>query len=205
MNKWLNLRDELYDYIVNQNKSYVEIGKIYGISGNAIIKAAKKLNIPLKPRRKINPNETFGRGVYKRNRKNCVCKNCGVEFISYDLSNRKFCSHKCQREFIHKEKYQLIVNGDPSIMRANYTPGKFREDILKEQGGVCAICGIKPEWNNKHLVFIVDHIDGNAANNNRDNLRCICPNCDSQLDTYKSKNKNGARYYYRYKNRQTEE
>ena len=24
------------------------------------------------------------------------------------------------------------------------------------------------------------------------------PNCDSQLDTYKSKNKNGARSYYRY-------
>ena len=45
----------------------------------------------------------------------------------------------------------------------------------------------------------VDHIDGNASNNRRDNLRCICPNCDSQLDTYKSKNKNGARYYYRYK------
>lgn len=37
-----------------------------------------------------------------------------------------------------------------------------------------------------------------AANNKRDNLRCICPNCDSQLDTYKSKNKNGARSYYRY-------
>ena len=45
---------------------------------------------------------------------------------------------------------------------------------------------------------VVDHIDGNAANNKRDNLRCICPNCDSQLDTYKSKNKNGARSYYRY-------
>ena len=54
------------------------------------------------------------------------------------------------------------------------------------------------EWQGKPLVFILDHIDGNAANNKRDNLRCICPNCDSQLDTYKSRNKNGARSYYRY-------
>jgi hypothetical protein len=69
---------------------------------------------------------------------------------------------------------------------------------LNEQGGLCAICKSKPEHNNLPLVFILDHIDGNAANNKRENLRMICPNCDSQLPTYKSKNKNGARSYYRY-------
>ena len=89
-------------------------------------------------------------------------------------------------------------------MRANYSPRGFKEDILKEQGNICAIYGIKPEWNNKQLVFIIDHIDGKASNNKRDNLRCICPNCDSQLDTYKSKNKNGDRSYYRYHKYSTE-
>lgn len=83
-------------------------------------------------------------------------------------------------------------------MRANYNLTPFKPNIIKEQHGVCAICGCKPKHNNKPLVFILDHIDGNAANNKRDNLRCVCPNCDSQLDTYKSKNKNGARSYYRY-------
>ena len=48
------------------------------------------------------------------------------------------------------------------------------------------------EWNGKPLVFILDHI----SHNERSNLRCICPNCDSQLDTYKSKNKCGERSYY---------
>ena len=37
---------------------------------------------------------------------------------------------------------------------------------------------MKPEWNGKPLVFILDHI----SHNERSNLRCICPNCDSQLD-----------------------
>ena len=43
------------------------------------------------------------------------------------------------------------------------------------------------------LHFILDHIDGDASNNFEFNLRLICPNCDSQLDTYKSRNKNSAR------------
>jgi Ca2+-transporting ATPase len=38
--------------------------------------------------------------------------------------------------------------------------------------------------------------DGDASNNKRENLRCICPNCDTQLETYKSKNKNSKRRNY---------
>ena len=83
-------------------------------------------------------------------------------------------------------------------MRANYNPRCFKDFIINEQNGVCAICSQPAIWNGKPLVFVLDHIDGNAANNRRENLRCICPNCDSQLDTFKSKNKNGARSYYRY-------
>ena len=83
-------------------------------------------------------------------------------------------------------------------MRANYVPKAFKSDIIAEQNGLCAICKCPQEHNGKPLVFILDHIDGHASNKKRDNLRCICPNCNSQLDTYKSKNKNGERSYYRY-------
>ena len=189
-------KEELQDLIINKNLSYELIGATFKVSGAAIKKAALRLGIELPVRRSINSKETFNKGIIRTKKGKCI--NCGKEYIRYKGKSNKYCSIKCQHEHQHNEKYKLLLNGDPLIMRANYNLAHFKEDIMKEQNNMCAICGMPPYWNNKKLVFIIDHIDGNAANNKRDNLRCICPNCDSQLDTYKSKNKNGARSYYRY-------
>ncbi len=53
----------------------------------------------------------------------------------------------------------------------------------------CAICGNTGKWNNKDLTLRLDHIDGENNNNVFENLRWLCPNCDSQLDTYCGANK----------------
>ena len=190
-------KEELQYFIFNKKLSYEKIGKIYNVSGSAIRKIACKLGIELPKRRIINEKETFNKGKII-SKKVTICKNCGKKFLAYASSKNKYCSIQCQKEYRHKLLYEKCKNGDASIMRANYSPKIFKQDILKEQNNECAICGMSPIWNNKELVFIIDHIDGNASNNKRENLRCICPNCDSQLDTYKSKNKNGARSYYRY-------
>jgi hypothetical protein len=80
-------------------------------------------------------------------------------------------------------------------MKPNYVPKSFKSDILKEQTNKCAICECEPYHNGQTLIFVLDHIDGDAGNNKRDNLRLVCPNCDSQLPTYKSKNKISSRTY----------
>lgn len=177
---------------------FEELGRKYGVSGTAVKKAAIRRGIDIPYRRKINEKETFNKGTHKVPRKIIKCVNCGKEIITYASKYNKYCSIKCQHEYQHKQRYKKFCEGDISIMRGNWTPSIFKEDILREQGNKCAICGLPPLWNGKSIVFIADHIDGNAANNIRSNIRCICPNCDSQLDTYKSKNKNGARSYYRY-------
>ena len=131
-----------------------------------------------------------------RKKHNCI--NCGKEFYHICGNTNKYCCTECEKEYKHKQRYKKILEGDSYVMRANYNIAHFKEDILQEQNEVCAICGCKQEHNGKPLIFILDHIDGNAANNKRENLRCICPNFDSLLDTYKRNKKNGARHYYRY-------
>ena len=64
--------------------------------------------------------------------------------------------------------------------------GKFTNSvksfIMEEQNNKCAVCHIDTVWKNKPIIFILNHIDGNSKNNSRDNLRFVCPNCNSQLN-----------------------
>ena len=52
----------------------------------------------------------------------------------------------------------------------------------------CYICGQGKIWNNKPLTMTLDHINGDNHDNRIQNLRWICPNCGSQLDTFAGKN-----------------
>lgn len=64
----------------------------------------------------------------------------------------------------------------------------IRKKVNLEQNNKCLICNIF-EWNNKPITLQLDHIDGNKYNNERNNLRMICPNCHSQTDTFVGRNK----------------
>ena len=187
-------KEELENLILVKNLTYEEIGRSYNVTGAAIKKAAQRLGIELPVRRKINESETFGKGTAKTG----ICLNCNNNFILYKGTAEKFCSTKCSSEFRSLETYKYFLDHPEEFNRANYSPKAFKKYFLKEQNNKCAICYCDPIHNNKELVFVCDHIDGDASNNFRSNLRLVCPNCDSQLDTFKSKNKNGARSYYRY-------
>lgn len=54
---------------------------------------------------------------------------------------------------------------------------------------VCAICNQEPIWCGKEMPLILDHINGINNDNRLENLRFVCSNCDSQLPTYKSRNR----------------
>ncbi|KKM90778.1 hypothetical protein LCGC14_1235300 [marine sediment metagenome] len=71
-----------------------------------------------------------------------------------------------------------------------------RERVLIEQNYQCSECDLGTEWNGKPLMLELDHIDGDSSNNERENLRFLCPNCHQQTPTYKGRHRKqkGLRY-----------
>lgn len=119
------------------------------------------------------------------------CEECDKTIFKKSKGNLCF---KCLTSKLLDEKFNnWLITGDLGIKVGTTVRGGMRLKMLEHYGNFCSVCNIKPEWNNKVLKLILDHIDGDAANNKEENLRFICPNCDSQLDTFKSKNKNSAR------------
>ncbi len=53
----------------------------------------------------------------------------------------------------------------------------------------CYVCDCEPIWHGKKLVLILDHINGKNDDNRLENLRLLCPNCNSQQDTFCGRNK----------------
>ena len=98
----------------------------------------------------------------------------------------------CQQHLIEYKKQEKIriwlETGDTGMGVDTTIRGAIREYLYKEQDNKCAICGLDNEWNGMQLNFVLDHIDGDASNSAPSNVRLVCPNCDSQLPTFKSRN-----------------
>jgi hypothetical protein len=80
------------------------------------------------------------------------------------------------------------------VENSTYGRGNLKKRILDDNKieYVCAICGIGPIWMDKPMPLILDHINGINNDNRLENLRFVCSNCDTQLETYKSKNRGGG-------------
>lgn len=122
------------------------------------------------------------------------CLGCGAALTK--RHQKVFCSNRCQRAM---EREQNITSwlatgvAQPSSGVGHYV----RLYLLQQQNDSCAMCGCPDTWNHAELRFVLDHIDGDSTNNRRQNLRLVCPNCDSQLPTFKARNRGRGRAWRR--------
>lgn len=88
-------------------------------------------------------------------------------------------------EVLIKYEYGMFKSGSSKIKKRLY-----KENILKE---ICILCGQLPIWQGKPLVLRLDHINGDPDDYRLDNLRILCPHCDSQTLTFTGRNKKRKR------------
>jgi len=81
-----------------------------------------------------------------------------------------------------------IMTVNSSYSRGHLKTRLIREGLLKEE---CFKCGCGTSWCGEPLVLILDHINGVNNDHRLDNLRLVCPNCNSQLSTFAGRNGRG--------------
>jgi len=123
------------------------------------------------------------------------CLNCKKE-----IRNGKYCSNTCQNKFQSSLKINEWLEGKNFVRKGgNSIPSWMRNFLLEESNHCCSKCGwAEVNEHTKTIPLEIDHIDGDAYNNQKDNLRILCPNCHSLTKTYKNTgNRTSSRSYRR--------
>jgi len=113
--------------------------------------------------------------------------------LKHRLESEKIdCSHilgkssNRGKSFKGKGQFPLeqVMVENSTYCRKDLKKRLLRDGLLDNK---CAICGQEPEWIGKTLVLVLDHINGINNDHRRHNLRLLCPNCNSQQDTFAGK------------------
>lgn len=130
----------------------------------------------------------------KAKQRNCI--NCHNQ-LKY--SQKKYCSRECQTLFQNSLTIDKWLNDEISGLTTTGTlMPVLKKYLIELRGNKCELCN----WAERNVVtdkvpIVADHIDGNWENNRPENIKLLCPNCDSLQPTYKALNKGNGRTWRR--------
>jgi len=94
---------------------------------------------------------------------------------------------KGQSHLLGKKRLEIRLSDTEVFVRdSDFSRTHLKARIMKDGliENRCAICNGEPIWRGGPLVLRLDHINGNNRDARLCNLRMLCPNCDSQTDTF---------------------
>jgi len=79
---------------------------------------------------------------------------------------------------------KILING------SKYDRGRLKKRLVNEglMEYKCNECGNEGWWKEKSMALVIDHINGINNDNRLENLRFLCPNCNSQTKTFCGRN-----------------
>lgn len=193
------------DYILKNN--YPEIGavgcsRLLNRTTRACQLRAKKLKIKYEIIKEYYRHENLLKIVSESfSYSDCLRKmNLSTRPGNYTTLKKYINFHKLNIDHFYKDKlgginkYSLSKKIDISLIlveKSTYSTSKLKERLYKEgfKKRLCEICGQDEEWNGRKMSLILDHINGVNNDNRIDNLRIVCPNCNSTLETHCRGNK----------------
>ena len=98
---------------------------------------------------------------------------------------------------------QVLVKDSKHTLKDRRKARLIKEGLLIEKFAFENCESPLPLWKGEPLTLILDHINGIRNDHRPENLRLICPNCNSQLDTHCGKNRKRTKKIYRCQKCQT--
>lgn len=172
--------------LLRAGKSYSEIRQETGCSKSTVAYHAKRLGLS-PPRSKYNRERVYDwKEISAYYDAGHSMRECAIRF---GCSRGALWGAVKRGDLTSRDRATPIASflvEDFDGSRNNIKRRLLRDKVLKNK---CYKCGQGPKWKGQRLVLVLDHINGKKNDYRLTNLRILCPNCNSQTETFSGRNK----------------
>lgn len=88
---------------------------------------------------------------------------------------------------VYRGKYLPNLSEHSSLSSSHVKELLFKLELKENK---CECCGLT-EWQGKPIICELHHLNGDVTDNRLENLTILCPNCHSQTDNFRRRNRKG--------------